>query len=198
MPPEPWSKSGLDRVTSNCFCSSLCGRITLAALGVTGLLCFGTTATAMTTITKGSGGMIKIYSLGTASSNSQSVVVTGAFADAGSLTVSGNNSTVILSRGTITINLAKGVAAENRIFNNLTRYVSPTNCGINASYTAPVKLIGGTGAYVGISGILRLTTTEIGVFPKSSNGQCNLSESAQPIGFLSLGVGSGLVHLKNT
>lgn len=174
-------------------------RVELMAVtfGIAGLLCMGNAATA-TTPSERTGGAIKIYSVGNASSNSQSVVITGAFADAGSLTVTGGTSKVVLSRGTITINLAQGVAAENRLFNNIAKFVSQTTCGINASYSAPVTFVSGTGAYVGIGGAGTVKTSEIGVFPRTASGTCNLSENAEPVGFLSLGVGSGVVHFKNT
>jgi hypothetical protein len=143
------------------------------------------------------GGTIHIYSIGTSSSQSQNVVITGAFADAGTLTVTGNATTVNLSKGNIVINLAQGVAAENKLFNHLAKFVSPSTCGINTSYSAPVKLVSGTGAYAGISGTVQVRTAEIGVFPKSASGRCNLSSNAQPVGFLSLAQGSGPVKFKS-
>jgi hypothetical protein len=168
------------------------------AIGAAGILCcIGNAATA-TTPSERSGGTISIYSVGSASGNSQTVVITGAFADAGSLTVTGPISKVVLSRGTIMINLAKGIAAENKLFNNVGKFVSQATCGINASYSAPVTFVSGTGAYVGIRGAAALKTAELGVFPRLANGKCNLSENAQPIGFLSLGLGSGVVHFKST
>jgi len=166
-------------------------------IGIAGVLCVGNVAAA-TTPSERSGGTIHIYSVGSASSNSQTVAITGAFADAGSFTVTGSTSKVQLSRGIITINLAKGIAAENKLFSHIGRFVSQTTCGINTSYTAPVTFVSGTGAYAGISGAVTLKTAEIGVFPKLANGKCDLSENAQPIGFLSLGQGSGSVQFKST
>ena len=112
--------------------------------------------------------------------------------------MTGGASKVVLSHGTITINLAQGVAAENRLFNNIGKSVSQTTCGMNAPYSAPVTFVSGTGAYVGIRGVATVKTSEIGVFPRAANGKCNLSENAEPVGFLSLGVGSGVVHFTNT
>ncbi len=192
------SKGESGRATVAGFCRpSWRVEITAVTFGIAGLLCVANTATA-TTPSERAGGTIKIYSVGNASSSSQSVVITGAFADAGSLTVTGGTSKIVLSRGTITINLAEGVAAENRLFNNIGKFVSQTTCGINASYSAPVTLVSGTGAYVGIRGAATVKTSEIGVFPKAASGKCNLSENAEPVGFISLGVGSGIVHFKNT
>jgi hypothetical protein len=138
-----------------------------------------------------SSGIIHVYAVGSASSATQDVVVTGAFADAGTLTVTGGVSTLQLSRGSIVVNLAQGAAAENRLFNHLAKHVSATTCGMNTSYLAQAKLVSGTGAYTGISGTIQLRTAEIGVFPRTASGTCDLSSSAQPIGFLSLAQGSG-------
>jgi hypothetical protein len=160
-------------------------------------LLFVTNAASAATASVPHGGTIHIYSIGTLSSQSQSVVITGAFADAGTLTVTGDTTTVKLSKGNIVINLTQGVAAENKLFNHLAKFVSPTTCGIDTSYSAPVKLVSGTANYIGISGTVQLRTAEIGVFPRSANGKCNLGSNAQPVGFLSLAQGSGSVKFKS-
>jgi hypothetical protein len=142
-----------------------------------------------------SSGIIHVYAVGNASSATQDVVVTGAFADAGTLTVTGGVSTLQLSKGGIVVNLAQGAAAETKLFNHLGKYVSATTCGMNTSYSAQAKLVSGTGAYTGISGTIQLRTAEIGVFPRTASGTCDLSSNAQPIGFLSLAQGSGRAHI---
>lgn len=139
---------------------------------------------------------IRVEALGSASSSSQQVVVTGAFADAGQLTISGPVDTLTLSKGTIVLNLAAGEKAENALFNHLSSITNPKSCGVNGSYKSLVKLVSGTGFYQGITGAVSMTTQEIGVFPKSPDGSCNLSSSATPIGFLSVasGVGTASIH----
>jgi len=161
------------------------------------VLLFVTSASSAATAPATHGGTIHIYSIGTLSSQAQDVVITGAFADAGTLTVTGDTTTVNLSKGNIVINLAQGVAAENNLFNHIAKFVSPTTCGINTSYSASVKLVSGTASYAGISGTVQLRTAEIGVFPRSASGKCDLSSSAQPVGFLSLAQGSGSVKFKS-
>ena len=78
------SKGESGRATVARFCRSS-WRVELIAVtfGIAGLLCMGNAATAATPSER-TGGTIKIYSVGNASSSSQSVVITGAFADAGS------------------------------------------------------------------------------------------------------------------
>lgn len=139
---------------------------------------------------------IHVEALGSASSSSQQVVVTGAFADAGQLTVSGPVDTLTLSKGTIVLNLAAGEKAENALFNHLSSITNPKSCGVNGSYKSLAKFVSGTGSYEGISGSVSMTTQEIGVFPKSPDGSCNLSSSATPIGFVSVasGVGTTSIH----
>jgi len=141
---------------------------------------------------------IHVEAVGSASSSSQQVVITGAFADAGQLTVSGPRDAVALSKGSILLDLSAGEKAENALFNHLGSLVNPKTCGINASYKAPVKIVSGTGSYQGITGSLVLTTQEVGVFPKSPDGSCNLSSNAAPVGFLSLASGSGTASLRES
>jgi hypothetical protein len=140
-------------------------------------------------------GLVHVYSIGTATSQTQTVVLTGAIGDAGTLSVTGPTDTVNLSKGTLVIDLSKGSAAENEIFDHLRTVVAPASCSMNSSYTAPVKILSGTGAYAGATGTLVVRTSDVGVFPRTSSGACNLSSSAQPVGFLSIGQGSGFVHL---
>jgi hypothetical protein len=137
--------------------------------------------------------VVHVNTVESATSNTQTVVLTGGIGDAGTLTVSGPASTVELSKGTIVIDLSKGIGAENKLFAHLRTVVNPQTCSMDRSYTAPVAVTSGTGAYAGISGKLVVRTTEVGVFPRTASGSCALSSSAQPVGFLSLGDGSGTV-----
>jgi hypothetical protein len=140
------------------------------------------------------GGTIHVELVGTPASSTQSIVITGAFADAGTFSEAEGLSAVTLSRGSFKVNDSKGNAREDAIFGSLAKVVNPINCGITTSYNAPVKLLDGTGAYAGISGTVSVTTREAGVFPKLASGKCNLSENANPIGFVSIAQGSGSVR----
>jgi hypothetical protein len=135
--------------------------------------------------------VVHVATVGNATSSSQNLVLTGGIGDAGTLAVDGPTDTITLSHGTLTIDLSKAEAAENKLFSRLKRLVNPQSCSMNASYTAPVKVVSGTGSYVGTSGTLIVRTAEIGVFPRTSSGSCDLSSNVQPVGFLSIGKGSG-------
>jgi len=139
---------------------------------------------------------IRVEAVGSASSSSQEVVITGAFADAGQLTITGPVNTLTLSRGSIVLDMTAGGKAETALFNHLTAIMNPKTCGVNGSYKASVKMVSGTGFYQGISGSVSVTTQEIGVLPKSADGSCNLSTSVAPIGFLSVasGIGTASIH----
>jgi hypothetical protein len=140
------------------------------------------------------GGIVNVYSVGTASSQTQTVVLTGAVGDAGTLSVTGAHDTIILSKGTLIVDLTKGAAAENKLFAHLRAIVNPKSCSMNRSYTAPVKVLSGTGAYARMTGSFVIRTAEVGVFPRTDSGSCDLGSSSQPVGFLSIGQGSGTMH----
>jgi hypothetical protein len=141
--------------------------------------------------------VVHVATVGNANSSDQSLLLTGGLGDAGTLAVNGPTDTVTLSRGTLTIDLSKAEGAENKLFSHLKALVNPQSCSMNASYTAPVKVMSGTGSYAGISGTLVIRTAEIGVFPRTSSGSCDLSSNAQPVGFLSIGQGSGSLKVES-
>jgi hypothetical protein len=58
--------------------------------------------------------------------------------------------------------------------------------------TAPVPILGGTGAYAGITGSFTLTESIAGVLPKTKSGACNGSVSV-PLGAFASVTGSGTV-----
>lgn len=138
--------------------------------------------------------VVHVTTVGNATSSSQNLVFTGGIGDAGTLVVNGPTDTITLSRGTLTIDLTKAEAAENKLFARLKALVNPKTCSMNASYTAPVKVLSGTGSYVGAKGTLIVRTAEIGVFPQTPSGSCNLSTNVQPVGFLSVGTGAGALN----
>jgi hypothetical protein len=134
---------------------------------------------------------VRVVAIGSASSNTQTVVITGAVADAGTLAVTGPVDSVKLSKGTLQLDLSAGGAAESRLFSNIGAITDPKTCGVNGSYTAAAKVLGGTGAYAGAHGTFTLTTQEIGVFPKKPDGTCDDGTNATPIAFLSIAQGTG-------
>lgn len=146
--------------------------------------------------TKARGGLIHVYLEGSLGSSSQTIVITGAFADAGRFTEAAPSSKVVLSKGSLMVDDVKGAARESALFAHLSRIVDPKTCGLSASYSAPATLKNGMGAYRGITGTVKVRTTLAGVFPRLATGKCNLSNNAQPIGFVILSQGSGQVAFK--
>jgi hypothetical protein len=140
------------------------------------------------------GGAIHIVSVGSASMPQNDVVITGAFADAGTFSVGKNPIVPMkLSKGTLKVSFAKGGAAENAVFANMSKYLNPTTCAFVASFTSTYPIVGGTGSYAGAHGSVSLVSSLNGVFPRSANGKCNLGSNASPIGFLNTATGSGTI-----
>jgi hypothetical protein len=122
------------------------------------------------------------------------VVITGAFGDAGWFTGGvGELGTITLSKGSFRVNDSRGTAQELAIFAHVSRHVNPSTCAFYSANTAPAAILDGRGAYAGISGTIRLTTIDAGVFPRLKSGRCDLSRTARPIGLLSLAQGVGTV-----
>ncbi len=103
---------------------------------------------------------------------------------------------MVLSKGSFTVDDSKGATRESTLFAHLSSLVNPATCALSVSYTASATLTGGTGAYRGITGTVQVSTTDAGVFPRLVSGKCNLANNATPIGFVSLGQGSGRVSFK--
>jgi hypothetical protein len=152
-------------------------------------------ALALPSLARARGGttVVHVTTVGNATSSNQNLVLTGGIGDAGTLTINGPTDTITLSHGTLTVDLTKAESAENKLFGHLKTLVNAKSCSMDASYTAPVKVVKGTGSYVGAHGTLAVRTSEIGVFPQTASGACDLSSNAQPVGFLSVGEGSGLL-----
>ena len=140
-----------------------------------------------------SGGVVHVYLAGSPSSSSQTIVITGAFADAGRFAEAAPASKVTLSKGGFKVDDAKGAELESALFAHVSKLVDPKTCGLSVSYTAPATLEQGSGSYRGITGTVKITTTVARVFPRLPSGKCDLSNNAQPIGFLSLAFGTGRV-----
>jgi hypothetical protein len=144
------------------------------------------------------GGVIHLYTAGTLASPVRPIVITGAFADTAAVNQNrkSKRKAVAFTKGSIDINNSAANAAEGAIYAHLSKYVNPATCALSYTYTAPLKLNGGTGAYAGITGTVTLHNTDVGVMPRVKSGKCNESESATPTGFLSESHGSGTVSFK--
>ena len=132
-------------------------------------------------------------------SNGGRVLVTGSIADygttakvnaAGKLSSSGQYSRLRMKKGTITLNIAQANAALNAE----KPAINPANC--STSTTAgpfAVPIVGGTGAYAGITGSLTLTAVTALILPKAKSGTCN--PTGIPLDFFVSFTGPGTVSL---
>jgi hypothetical protein len=105
----------------------------------------------------------------------------------------GNYGKVTLSQGTFEVNITTLVAkarGANPPFNAAT-------CSATISVTAPIAVLNGTGRYAGITGTIRATEHAGFIGPRITSGkkagQCNLSNSAPPVGLMILINGTGTV-----
>ena len=132
------------------------------------------------------------------------IVVAGAIGDWGTaLTIdkngkpdeNGNYVKVTLRKGTFEID---STALNKKTANPRPQVASDTTCSVSASGSAPVTLFNGTGLYKGIAGTVKITETFAFIVPKftsgAKKGQCNMSNSAQPIAQYSSIIGSGTVR----
>jgi hypothetical protein len=125
------------------------------------------------------------------------VVITGAINDAGTGYATG----VVTSSGTIA--LSKGSIKDVPSSTFISREqdlagapVNPPGCAAVGTITGPVKIVGGTGAYAGITGNVNATYTLAAVLPKLPNGRCNTAHHTRPIGVAILIKASGSVRIK--
>jgi hypothetical protein len=147
------------------------------------------------------GGAVQIYS---PQSNGVhgTIVITGAIGDYGkTITINKNGKPdsngdyvdIVLHKGTFEINST----AFNAETKNLQPTVYTATCSAVGSATGSVTVFNGTGLYKGISGTVNVIATFgfIGPLFKSgkNKGQCNLSNSAQPVSQYTLITGNGTV-----
>lgn len=151
-----------------------------------------------------SGGKLYVFVSGN-SFNTQKVLLAGAIGDYGSgisVTASGkpsqngNFERLRLHRGSILVDSTKFNAAGNH---PRTIVMSSSTCTAVFSWTGPVTIVSGTGAYAGISGRLNMKGTFAGITPRNKSGkhkgQCTPGNSVQPLA-LSLSItGSGNIKL---
>ena len=137
---------------------------------------------------KPAAGVIQLFaSNSTATGDSPNkILIVGAFSDHGT----GLNGTFHLKKGTITIDasaIVKQLGAPNAF------KVNTTSCSFWARGTAPVPIVKGTGAYVGIKGTFAVTFSEAGIAPRTKAGQCITNPDASSVAQAYLVSGSGRV-----
>lgn len=138
------------------------------------------------------GGVIHVYEVGTAASDHDTDVITGAFADHGidKPVVTDKLNKLVLSKGTFEVNLA---ALGKRI---APHSYDPTTCSIVLAGSAPTHLLDGTGAYKGITGTVTISITEAEILPRLKNGNCDQGKINAPVADVDIIRGSGTVSFK--
>ena len=128
---------------------------------------------------------------------SGTVVITGAVNDAGVGYATGNvtaGGKMMLSKGSIKdVPSPTFISREQDLFGAA---VNPPGCAVVGTITGPVKIVGGTGAYAGITGTVNATYTVAAVLPKRKNGTCNTAHKVRPIGVAIFIKASGNVTVK--
>ena len=126
------------------------------------------------------------------------VIVTGAIGDygpaqkvnsAGKPSAKGASRKLVLKKGTIIINVSQFTAAQN----NLNPTIDNTNCSATGTIAAPVQIVSGTGAYVGITGTVNLTADVAFILPKTKSGSCDTSGNGTPLAIYQTVSGPGTV-----
>jgi hypothetical protein len=131
------------------------------------------------------------------------IVITGAIGDYGTATTIDQNGKVDANGNYVKVALKKGGFEINSTALNKKVNAAPpesdnaTTCSFVFGGTSPVTVFDGTGAYAGISGTVQVTETFAGIGPRitsgKNKGQCNMSNSAQPIAFYGSITGAGTV-----
>ena len=179
------------------------GRVVVGVAVVGGLLIAGTSAVGAGAASTPKGGSVHVLVEPTGSGAGGKILFTGAIGDQGTTInvdqngkpdPNGNYAKVTLSNGTFEVNLTT-LLAKTRSQNPP---VDKATCSASISATAPITVLNGTGLYAGITGTLHATERGGFIGPRytsgNKQGQCNLSNSAQPVGLMILVYGTGTVH----
>jgi hypothetical protein len=145
------------------------------------------------------GGAVQVFVTPSANGGSGggTFLITGAIADygktvkvnsAGKADKKGTDSDLVLKKGTILVDVAQVNTAINNA--NPTNY-DATTCSASFVVTAPVPIISGTKAYVGISGSVNVTETLAFILPFTKSGKCNTN--ANPVDAWATVTGAGTV-----
>jgi hypothetical protein len=132
------------------------------------------------------GGEVHVYGVSPGSGNTNQIIITGAIAARGEThNVSENIGMVTTPDGTFKVNLRELNHAQG------TGGVNSKTCSGAFTATAPITLFDGTGAYKGIRGTIKLTTTFAAIVSRTDSGTCNVN--GNPTTALSFFQGTGRV-----
>ncbi len=174
----------------------------LSAAVLGSLVLCGTPALASAAPSAPVGGPVRVF-VEPGGGNGGKIFIAGAIGDYGTtLNINkngtpdpnGNYGKVTLRKGTFEVNktaLNTKMGNAQPVVNNL------ATCSAVVSGTAPVTLLDGTGLYAGISGTVDVSITEAFILPfyatGKHKGQCNESNSSQPVATYESVTGSGTV-----
>ena len=152
--------------------------IALGALFVSGAVALATDS--------GRGGEVHVYGVNTGAGNENQILITGSIAARGvTHNVSENVGMVTTPEGSFKVNLRElNHAVGSGGFNSKT-------CSGAFTTTAPITVFDGTGAYRGIHGTIKLTTTFAAIVGRTDKGACNTNGA--PLTGLSFFQGEGSV-----
>jgi hypothetical protein len=142
------------------------------------------------------GGTIHVFVTPGKSQGQGTILVAGAIGDYGRTTGANKDGigTAILHKGTFKVDLA----SLNKKSNNAPPTLDNSKtCSYIFTVSGPVKIMDGTGLYKGINGTVTINETFAGIGPLyksgAKKGQCNTSNSANPIAQWGSVTGSGKV-----
>jgi len=145
-----------------------------------------------------SGGAVQVWVTPTNTGSGGKVLITGVVGDfgtsqkansSGQPSKNGNYQKLLLKKGTILVNSTQ----FNAGLNNTNPPLNNTNCSTTFTFSAPVPIVSGTGAYMGITGSFNLTAQFGAILPKTKSGSCNASNNANPVAQYTSVIGSGTV-----
>ena len=149
------------------------------------------------------GGSVQIWGTPSLTSNGGGTfLLTGAIAGAAKATKTnasgkpsktGQYSVLKFGTGTILVDRRKLSKALKHVASPTT--FNSTTCSGSFTASAPLPIVSGTGAYAGISGIVKTKISFALVFPLT-NGKCNPNTNAKPLGQFATISGNGTVSFK--
>jgi hypothetical protein len=174
----------------------------LAVASLGGATLLGVSASGASASTPKGGG-ITFYAPQQSDGIHGTIVITGAVGDYGTTTSIDKNGTADAKGNYVKITLQKGTfelnsTTANAKFSSVQPTVNNATCSALAAATgATVTVFDGTGLYKGISGTWTISLMFGAIFPRftsgKTKGQCNESNSAQPLSQYAVITGSGSV-----
>jgi hypothetical protein len=144
---------------------------------------------------------VKPSTTGTSVKHPGKVFFTGAIGDygtsvstnaTGKKTKKGSYKLLTPKQGTILVN---GTQLNQALTHAQPTTASKTTCAFVFTASAPITIVKGTGAYVGIGGSVNMVATFAAITPKTKSGSCTMKTSTKPLVSFTSITGSGTVTL---